>query len=290
MAEVEVVTFEAAHGRHLSGMLYKAVGQRWGGLVIGPATGFRQSFYAGFATFAAGRGLDVLTFDWRGVGKSRLPGSLRGDPASLVDWGRLDLPAALERLSQETGGLPLFLLGHSAGGQLIGLMPNAAKLSAVATISSSTGYLEELHPALRLKAKLLMNVYMPLSAAALGYVPARWLGWGEDLPKAVALQWAAWCRQKGYVQNAFAKDRNLDHHADVRAPLLSWSATDDPIATEANVDDLLRAFTHAKVTRLRRTPESLGKKAVGHIGFFKQDLSSEWGVVVDWLQSFTVGI
>ena len=63
-------------------------------IVVAGATGVPQGFYRSFAAHAAGRGFDVLTFDYRGVGDSA-PDTLRRFRMDYRDWARLDLASVL---------------------------------------------------------------------------------------------------------------------------------------------------------------------------------------------------
>lgn len=97
-------------------------------ILVCPATGITQGFYHHFIEWLAQQGSDVLVFDFRGIGES-LHGPLRQSKASIQDWGQLDIPAAIETLLNKTGKQQVILLGHSAGGQLLGIVPNYKKVA-----------------------------------------------------------------------------------------------------------------------------------------------------------------
>src|SRR3990167_597544 len=105
-------------------------------VLLSPATGVRQHFYLRFATWLAAQGHDVLVFDYSGVGLS-LHGPLKDCRATLAEWGQQDQVAALEWLAQRTGSEQVLLLGHSAGGQMIGLLPNHRRVARVVGVSAS---------------------------------------------------------------------------------------------------------------------------------------------------------
>ena len=93
-------------------------------VVIGPAMGVAQRYYADFAAWLAGRGMRVLTFDYRGQADSLalLPGRrVRHVDATLHDW-RADYEAVTLHLHALAPGLPLRLIGHSLGAQLPGCL------------------------------------------------------------------------------------------------------------------------------------------------------------------------
>ena len=252
-------------------------------VLICSATALRQQFYWKFAEWMTTQGYGVLTFDYRGIGASLNGRSVRDSSARKQDWGQLDMPAALDYLVCKFPDLPIHLVGHSVGGQLIGLMPNHERLERIVTVGSSSGYLYNLASGTRLFAAFLLKVYIPISAKLLGYVPTRWIGWGEDLPAQVALQWAAWCTRPGYVLNALGSDVAVDFFDQIKGPILWLTATDDPIATPENIDDMLRLYENASVTRSRINPREYGLERIGHVDFFRARNAKLWPLIADWL-------
>lgn len=77
-------------------------------LVVAGATAVPQGFYRRFAEHAAARGYDTLTLDYRGIGLSA-PETLRGFRMDYLDWGRLDLAAAVAAMQQD--GRPVVVVG-----------------------------------------------------------------------------------------------------------------------------------------------------------------------------------
>lgn len=282
MSTGESIIFGASGAVELGGTLFipetpKAL------VLVCSATGVRQQFYWSFAEWLTTRDFAVLTFDYRGIGASLNGRSVRHSKASKQDWGASDMPAALDYLAHRFPGLPIHLVGHSAGGQLIGLMPNHQRLSRVVTVASSSGYLGNLAPGLRPIGTILLKAYIPIFAKLLGFIPVRWMGWGEDLPAKVALQWATWCSNPGYVQNSFGAEISEHFYKELDMPTLWITATDDPIATPDNVDDMLRLLENAPVTRRRIDPVDFDLKKIGHIDFFRKRNAELWPMVTDWL-------
>ena len=93
----------AADGYPLSMRLVAAAEPRIA-VLVSSGTGFPKGFYERFARYLADRGAAVLTYDFRGIAGSR-PEELKGSTIDYPDWGRLDMPAALDALIEAAPGL-----------------------------------------------------------------------------------------------------------------------------------------------------------------------------------------
>jgi len=276
-----VLEVVAKDGYTLGATLFEAAKPE-GAVLLAGATGVPARFYRPFARWLAGhRNLTCLTFDFRGIATS-LRGPLAKSQARLQDWGQLDLPAALDALCAHARG-PTYLVGHSAGGQLVGLMPNVHQLRRIVQVAGSSGYFGNLSPRMRLTARLLMQGYLPISTRVVGYGACKVLGWGENLPTHVARQWTKWCASPGYVENAFGDTVHSHAYGEISAPILNLSFVDDTIATAANIEDLLRLFPAASIERRRFGAEDVQGRAIGHIGFFRSGNKDLWPEVADFL-------
>ena len=117
----------------------------------------------------------------------------------------------------------------------------------------------------------------------LGNAPLRVIRYGEDLPAGVAQDWARWCRGPGHVANGFGREIQRHYYDEFRAPILALRALDDPIATDANVRDLLRLFPSAPSEIRPLDPRQLNLPAIGHTQFFRRNRQSLWPLVTEWL-------
>ena len=278
-AASERIEITCADGVRLHGHFLPANGGTPGlPVLLSPATGVRQHFYLRFATWLAAQGHDVLVFDYRGVGLS-LHGPLKDCRATLAEWGQQDQVAALEWLAQRTGSEQVLLLGHSAGGQMIGLLPNHRRVARVVGVSASTGWFRGMRLGFRLKARLGLRCLVPLGAWVKGYAPTSAVGLGENLPAGGARQWGQWCAAGGYATNAIRHQPELDFHADVRTPITVLHATDDDIATPTTVADLLRTFPAAPKQTVAIHPAAHGLKQIGHIDWFRASHQALWPTI-----------
>ena len=97
-----------------------------GALLPNGGTGIPRQFYAAFAAHLAGRGFTVLSYDYRGgIGGSEKPGA-----ATIDQWGSIDQPSMLDHLAELCPGAPLGIVGHSFGGQVLGLADNISSVRA----------------------------------------------------------------------------------------------------------------------------------------------------------------
>ena len=272
----EPVTLACADGQRLQGRFFAARGDAAAApVLISPATGVRQQFYWRFADWLASQGHPTLVFDYRGIGLS-LDGRLADSRARLVDWGLLDQVAALQWLLERSGAPQVVLVGHSAGGQMMGLLPIHDRLLRVVGVAASTGWFGGMRLAFALRARLGLRFLVPIGTLFKGYAPTAWLGLGENLPAQVARQWGQWCAAGGYATNAVRAGLATDFHAAVRCPLIVLHAEDDDIANPATVRDLLRTLPGVPRATLQVKPSDHGLRGIGHLDWFRQSHRAVW--------------
>ncbi len=278
------ISMRCADGYQLHGTFFQRQAERgYFPVLLCPATGVLQQFYFKFCTWLSEQGYDVLVFDYRGIGKS-LHGHVRNSEALLQHWGERDQVAALDWLLERTGQDQALLLGHSAGGQMMGILPNHGRIARAVCVSGSTGYFAGMPPKMRLTANLLMKGYLPLSVKLFRYGRSKAIGFGEDLPRGVALQWRDWCSRPGYIFNALGKTIQQDFHQDIRFPISVLYAADDWIATSTNVQDLLRLYPNAPRQAISLNPRDFGYASIGHIDMFRSSRDKIWPVIEQMLQ------
>ena len=279
---LEEITLYCQDSTPLAATLFRPATPSRAGVLIGPATGIKRQFYQHFATFLAQQGYTVLTFDNRGIGGSLL-GQVRDSQASLQCWGEQDMPAALDYLRQACPNSQYHLVGHSAGGQLVGLMHNAHHLRSIFNYACSSGQLRNMKASYLLKAHFFMNCFIPVSNLLFGHTKSQWVGMGEPLPKMVARQWQQWCNGAGYVKTAFGKTIFNHHYDSLSIPSLWVNAIDDDIANDANVADMISVFPKLEAETLTLLPAEHDLDEIGHMKFFSRKASHLWRHATDWL-------
>src|SRR5206468_827829 len=172
--------------------------------------------------------------------------------------------------------LPLLWVGHSAGGQLMGLLPDAPVRAAL-FVASQSGYWKNWRGLGRAAMFSLWNGVIPLSCGAMGYLPFKLLGQGEDVPRGVAMEWASWGRDPRYIFS-YAEPRGGLGFSRYPGPLRSIAVADDAYAPRAAVESLLGMYSAAE--RELRVVQPNGA-SIGHFGFFKQ--RAHWPEAAEWL-------
>ena len=257
-------------------------------VMIAPATGIKRQFYHNFATYLAEHGFGVLTFDNEGIGES-LSTDLAKCDASLISWGRHDMPAVLDALQDEFTDATYHLIGHSAGGQLIGLMPNYQSIASIFNVACSSGRIKNMDLPYKLKAIGFMEAFIPLTNLTLGYTPSDKIGMGEPLPRGVARQWREWCNGAGYIKTAFGKSIHTHFYDEIDMPALWLGFSDDEIANSKNMDDMIRVFTKMPVEKRFLDPKDFGVSSIGHMRYFSSRTNAKapklWQMAVDWLHN-----
>ena len=262
---IEQPALIARDGYELGATLYTPDSTALGTVIVHGATAVPAGFYRRFAEFLAGRGMRVLTYDYRGVGRSR-PASLRGFRARMSDWALLDADAAHALVRTLFPGEPVATIGHSFGGQLIGLSDASHDVRGTLLFGSQLGYYGHWKPRDRFRLGFIWRAVVPTVTKSLGYLPGK-LGMGEDLPRGVAEEWATWCSHPDYLMgpNPDARAR----FARFDKPMVLYSASDDAYAPAPAVRALLASLPNAPVEHRTLTPESYGGAPIGHFGFFK---------------------
>jgi predicted alpha/beta hydrolase len=282
---LERFDIEAEDGQLLAATLHAPIGRPKAALQIHAGMGIKRKFYRHFAVYLASHGYAVLTFDFRGTGDSR-PEDLRGYRATLSDWGRKDIPAALEWLAESYPNIPRFAIAHSVGGQITGLMHNHELLSGLVLMFAYRGELYK-QPLLRmLQGIALLGVFIPLSVPLFGYAPVRFLMKAQDLPAGVALEWTRWFLHVGWIAGYFRARSEEIFYGKIKAPIRAFALEDDSMGTPANCERLLRDYYNGAPSELTtfRTTDVPESQRPGHLTYFQSRFAeSYWTPVLAWL-------
>jgi len=261
-------------------------------VLINSATAVPRKVYRGFAGYLARRGCAVLTYDYRGTGDSRQkaltgynqPKSLVGFKASMSDWAALDVSAAVAWMRERYSHLPLAYVGHSFGGQALGLLPNNTEVSRALFVAAQAGYWKLMASPERYRVYVMLNYVGTPLTKLMGYTPG-WSGLGEDLPKDAFLQWVGWVMRPRYMFED-PELRGLSNFEKYKGALRAVCFTDDPWATRTAVELLCSGFTSIKPEVVSVPPAEAGVKKIGHFGFFRPEhRDTLWRGAAEWIQA-----
>ena len=269
----------ARDGFELAGDLWRPAAVRAAAL-IAPAMGVLRRYYAGFAAHLAEEGIAALTFDYRGIGGSRR--NTADLSVRLPQWGELDVDAALNHLREAFPDMPLLYVGHSVGGQLMGLLKNPP-ITAALFVASQSGYWKNWDGAGRVAMFGFWHVVIPTFVRVLGRLPMSALGQGEDVPGGVAEDWARWGRNHEYIMS-YARGREGLAFSTYTGPLRTYSIADDGYAPKRSIEALAAFYERAAVELRVVKPSELGMRELGHFGpFLRTARSTLWMEMREWL-------
>ena len=252
-------------------------------VVLMPGTFSNHTFWLGtrghgFAWSLAEAGFEAAVLDPRGHGASEQHG---GRSWRFEDWARVDLPAAVEAVSE--GGRRPFLVGHSGGGAAM-LMALAVeeelhdRVAGVITLASPLPWLQGWG---RLGARAIAA-----TARILGRFPARRLGMGpEDELPGVMRQWMGWA-----ATGRWLGDEGLDYEErirDVTTPALAVAGAGDPrFAPPHACRALLETTAATDRTFVVAGRETGFSEDFGHAGIVvsRAARTEVWPLLLDWLR------
>jgi predicted alpha/beta hydrolase len=276
------VTLQAADGARLGATLFRPASPSSANgacVQVNSAAGVKQEYYAPFAEYLASRGFAVLTYDYRGVGRS-VDGHVRDMPARMRDWAVLDASCAFSFL--EKNYKKIFVVAHSFGGQAVAVMPGNERITAALAVGSQSCYWRLWRGGMRAGMWLLVRALLPGATKLWGYFPGALLRQGENLPPGVALEWARWCRDPRYLVGALGAEEQA---AKVRSPYRLYCISDDFYAPLPAAQALLDLIENGKTEMRVVHPRELGVERIGHFGFFRERFRDTlWREAAEWLE------
>jgi predicted alpha/beta hydrolase len=276
-----------ADGCTLEASLYEPEPESANGaaLLINSAAATPRRYYAAFAGDMARRGFAVATYDYRDAFITD-PEALRRSTSSMSVWGLHDQTAMIRQLRSMYPERALVVLGHSMGGQLLGLSPAAAEVSAALLIGTAQGYWLG-YRSIRQRLVRARNIFFawPLALRLQGYLPAAvTLGAGPRGP-AYAREFLRFCRSPHF----FCDERGAPfrpHNAELRCPLKYIVLADDEVVEPGAQLDVREYFPNAEIELQRLTPQQYGVARLGHLGLFRRSMqqTAAWADIAAWFE------
>ncbi len=282
--KVAHIRIPARDGYNLSAKLYEPKTPSLGVVQIHCGTGIPQKLYANFAAFIAQQGFTALTFDYRGVAESA-PQDLGQFNDPLSDWGKMDMAGVFDWVLDNFPNQKKIVIAHSMGGQLLGLMDNHKYIDQIFLIASSTGYWKDMDHPYKWFPAFFWYVLVPIHIKVYGYVNAKKIRQGENLPRGVALQWRKWCVHPNYFEQDFGKELSPLFFENITAPIKAIQIQDDPLANSVTCSKLLKYYSNAKIELEEIHPQQYGVPKIGHTGLFSRKFKNTlWTKIVGEIQ------
>lgn len=252
-------------------------------LVITSATGVKQEFYSKFAHFVNRHSIAVITFDYCGIGRS-LTQPIKETTTNAEAWAKNDLQSVLTYTIEQYPKAQKLLLGHSIGGQLIGLTPASAQMDKIVLVASQSGYWRYWKGAGQRAMLFNWFVLFPVLLPIFGYLPSKKITGMEKLPKPMAQQWRNWATKKNY----YLDDPSLGatYFDEIHGRLTAYSIEGDRYAPRAAVNWLTSQFVNAKVETHHLVGADFDVKKIGHFGIFRDRFEGTiWTALLESLNS-----
>jgi len=278
----EELRFDSTDGYPLAGTLFRPAEANGISVLISGAYATGRGYYAAYARYLAARGFTVLTYDYRGFGGSRFAG-WRGEPPRQVHWGERDLAAAIEWLHGHAPDHRLVMVGHSAGGYLLGLAPNHRRVLALLTVATQSGYWRLRDGWRAALSYVFFRALLPAGARLAQRFPGLRRG-PFAAPLGAALDWSRWGLHPQYFCDARGWPLRF-HFDDVTVPVRAYHLADDLVYAPRRAVEALRDFyARAPVEIVHRAPADYGVERIDHFGFFRSWMPSvAWEETAQWL-------
>lgn len=159
-------------------------------LIFLSALGTPARVYGRFGREMASHGVQVCAPDWRGIDSSSVRAARRSDFGyrHLLEY---DLAALIDAMRQRFPRAPIWLGGHSLGGQmsLLAAAANPQLISGVVLIASGTVHLPCYSAKLRMGVGALV-VVSSIAGKVLGYFPGARMGFGGREAAGLMRDWS----------------------------------------------------------------------------------------------------
>ena len=235
-------------------------------LIIASATGVKQEYYSKFAEFAESNGITVITFDYNGIGHS-LKKSIKELKTNAADWGRNDLESIIQYVINNYPKSKKVIIGHSIGGQLIGLAKSSNILDKIVLVAAQSGYWKYWKGIERIKMWLNWYFLFPVITLMFGYLKSKKISGMENLPKNVANQWKNWGKNRDYIFSDMSINETF--YETIKTNITAYSIDDDDFAPKEAVQWMTEKYKNAKRKSIHLNPTDFQTNKIGHFGIFK---------------------
>lgn len=254
--DIQTLTVDVALGKTSVLRYARAASTARAAIVLMPALGVAAKYYEPLLRHLAAQGVDAAVLDLQGQGASSVRASRRAqDNYGYRELLHEDWPAAVDAARQALRpGAPLFLMGHSLGGQLSCLYLGQQRPPPVAGLilcASGTVYYKAWGSTPLACLRLLALTQMAaLVSAVLGHFPGDKLRFGGRSAQRLISDWAAQARNGSYSVQGSPLDWEGGMQQ-VTLPVLCLTLDSDTLAPASAAEHLVSKLPSAKLTRVR---------------------------------------
>jgi predicted alpha/beta hydrolase len=277
----EIIRLQRSEGTSFVLQVYAAADPAAPAILIQPAMGVKAGYYTPLAAALREAGHNVAVAELRGHEESggRKPG--RDYDFGYHDLLTEDWPQAVAAVKARFPGAPFYLYGHSLGGQVSAIYAahhpeqlNGLILTAVSSVHW----------------KLWPLLFWPYSQAAiltaklLGHFPGEKFKFAGREARSVIADWG---RQARTGRFWFGRPTRTDHDAvlaTLTLPVLAISLQGDFFAPKHAMNDIVRRFPKAELTRQHLDPKAMGIDGIDHFRWVRKP-QVVLPTLLDWLKS-----
>ena len=106
-------------------------------LIINNGARVLKDKYYEFAKYLSKNDINVITYNYSDMGISLK--KMKESQSTVSKWGKEDFKSIIEYVLNLNNDAKIFVLGHSLGGQIIGLADNCTKISGIILVAAQTG-------------------------------------------------------------------------------------------------------------------------------------------------------
>lgn len=239
-------------------------------IVFLPALGVNVGYYRTLCETWAERGYRVAAFEMRGMKQSSVRNVKRNN-FGYKEVLTLDLPTLIGKVANESFDAPIYLAGHSLGGQFALLYASRApaRINGVILIAGGSNHFASLGSGWARFKRRLGFCLIRLVCHLIGFFPGDKLGFGGRQPLNLMLDWSNEGLTGRYQVIGDTTDYNKSL-ADFNKPVLLLSLGGDLLVPQTSAHALARKVKQAVVTHIELKAKDYGLKVFSHFKWVYQ--------------------